>query len=72
MNPAQEVRDLNTWLQQYATAHHCTWLDYYSALVDQQGGMKPGLSKDGVHPTPAGYAIMAPLAEAAIDRTLKQ
>lgn len=69
--PTQKVRDLNTWLQQYAAAHHCTWLDYYSALVDDKGGMKPGLSKDGVHPTPAGYAIMTPLAQAAIDRTLR-
>jgi lysophospholipase L1-like esterase len=71
LNPSQQVRELNTWLQQYAAAHGCTWLDYYSALVDADGGMKPGLSKDGVHPTPAGYAIMAPLAEAAIARTLR-
>ncbi len=71
LNPAQQVRDLNAWLQKYAAAHGCTWLDYYSALVDGEGGMKPGLSKDGVHPTPAGYAIMAPLAEAAIERTLR-
>jgi len=32
--------------------------------------MKPGLSSDGVHPTKAGYAMMRPLAEAAIARTL--
>jgi lysophospholipase L1-like esterase len=32
--------------------------------------MKPGLSKDGVHPTADGYGIMAPSAQAAIDRTL--
>ena len=71
LNPSQQVRDLNAWLQQYAAAHGCTWLDYYSSLVDKNGGMKPGLSKDGVHPTPAGYAIMAPLAEAAIQQTLQ-
>jgi lysophospholipase L1-like esterase len=34
--------------------------------------MKPGLSSDGVHPTKEGYAIMRPLAEAAIARTLGQ
>jgi lysophospholipase L1-like esterase len=32
--------------------------------------MKPGLAKDGVHPTAEGYAVMAPLAEAAIAATL--
>jgi lysophospholipase L1-like esterase len=30
------------------------------------------LSGDGVHPNVAGYKVMAPLAEAAIARALKQ
>ena len=47
-----------------------TYIDYYTALATPEGGMKPGTAKDGVHPTPAGYAIMAPLAQAAIDQTL--
>lgn len=37
-----------------------------------QGGLPPNLSHDGVHPNPAGYAIMAPLAEAAIEKALAQ
>jgi len=28
------------------------------------------LSKDGVHPTPAGYAVMNPLVEAGIAKAL--
>ena len=32
--------------------------------------MKPGLSVEGVHPTAAGYAVMAPVANAAIVRAL--
>jgi lysophospholipase L1-like esterase len=46
------------------------WVDYYTPLADADGGMKPGLSLDGVHPTAAGYAIMAPLAEAGIQKAL--
>jgi lysophospholipase L1-like esterase len=46
------------------------WVDYYSALADASGAMKPGLSVDGVHPNAAGYAIMAPLAEAGIAKAL--
>ena len=34
-------------------------------------GCQPTLSRDGVHPLPAGYAIMAPLAEAGIEKALK-
>jgi lysophospholipase L1-like esterase len=29
------------------------------------------LSNDGVHPLPAGYAMMAPLAQAGIVKALK-
>jgi lysophospholipase L1-like esterase len=34
--------------------------------------MKPGISKDGVHPNAAGYAIMEPLAEQAITASQSQ
>lgn len=70
LHPAPRVQELNAWLRSFAKEQHCTYLDYYTALADKDGGMKPGTSKDGVHPTDEGYAIMAPLAQAAIDRTL--
>jgi hypothetical protein len=47
-----------------------THLDYHSAMVGPDGGMKPGISVDGVHPNAQGYAMMTPLAQAAIDKTL--
>jgi lysophospholipase L1-like esterase len=65
-NPAQEIRTLNDWLKDYAAAQDVTYLDYYSAMAGPDGGMKPGISIDGVHPNAAGYAIMEPLAEAAL------
>ncbi len=70
IEPAGKIRDLNRRLQALCTAHGYTFLDYYAALSTPAGGMKPGTAKDGVHPTPEGYAVMAPLAQAAIDRTL--
>jgi lysophospholipase L1-like esterase len=39
-------------------------------MADEHGAMKPGLSLDGVHPDAAGYAIMAPLAEAGIAQAI--
>jgi acyl-CoA thioesterase I len=68
--PAQEIRELNEWLKDFSQRDGDVYLDYYSALTDAQGGMGPGLSKDGVHPTAKGYAIMAPLAEKAIAEAL--
>ncbi|MEZ2347316.1 SGNH/GDSL hydrolase family protein [Terriglobus sp. RCC_193] len=70
LQPADKIRAMNTWMQQFCKEHGYTYLDYYSALTSPTGGMKQDLAKDGVHPTPAGYAIMQPLAQAAIDKTI--
>lgn len=65
-DPAGKIRALNEWLKSYAAQENVTYLDYYSAMVGPDGGMKPGISIDGVHPNAAGYAIMEPLAEKAL------
>lgn len=65
-NPAEKIRVLNDWLKGYAASQKITYLDYYSAMAGRDGGMKPGISIDGVHPNAAGYAIMEPLAEKAL------
>lgn len=70
VQPADEIRRLNDWLKDFSQRDGDVYLDYYTALADAQGGMKPGLSVDGVHPTAEGYAIMSPLAEKAIAKAL--
>jgi lysophospholipase L1-like esterase len=70
LTPAPKIKVLNDWLRGYCVNHSVTYLDYYSAMVAADGAMKPGISFDGVHPNAQGYAIMAPLAQAAIDKTL--
>jgi lysophospholipase L1-like esterase len=70
--PADEIRQWNKWLKNYARQQGMVYLDYYSALVDDEGGMKPELAFDkAVHPNAAGYALMQPLAEKAIAEALK-
>jgi lysophospholipase L1-like esterase len=71
IEPAEKIRSLNAWLKDFCRRDGDVYLDYYDSLADVQGGMKPGLSKDGVHPTAQGYAIMAPLAEKAIADALR-
>jgi lysophospholipase L1-like esterase len=61
-----KIAVINAWLKDYCAQEKLTYLDYWSAMAGPDGGMKPGISKDGVHPNAAGYAIMQPLAEAAI------
>jgi lysophospholipase L1-like esterase len=70
LHPAQKIRDLNAWLKNYAATHGGVYLDYYSAMTNAEGGLDPKLAADGVHPTAAGYAIMAPLAEKALAQAL--
>ncbi len=69
--PAAQVRALNAALRQYAQQQGLVYLDYYAAMANADGGLDPAVAKDGVHPTAAGYAIMAPLAEQAIAKALK-
>lgn len=71
MRPAAEIRAWNDWLQQYAAQQQVVYLNYYSSLVDDKGGMRAELAFDkAVHPNDAGYAIMQPLAEKAIAEAL--
>ena len=70
-SPAQ-ILALNNWMKEFAKAHHQVYLDYFSAMVDDKGFLKDELSNDGLHPNQAGYAVMTPLAEAAIAASLKR
>jgi lysophospholipase L1-like esterase len=70
MAPAGKVVTLNAWIKAYAAEKGHVYVDYHSAMKDDRGGLPAALSKDGVHPLPAGYAIMAPLVEAGIAKAL--
>ena len=72
LQPAPKVAALNEWIRQYAQQAGVVYLDYYSRMVDARGGLPPELASDEVHPTEAGYRLMAPLAEAAIQQALSQ
>ena len=70
LTPAPKIVALNAWLRKYANDVGETYLDYHTAMKDARDGLPPNLANDGVHPTDAGYRIMAPMAEAAITRAL--
>jgi lysophospholipase L1-like esterase len=68
--PPDQIRALNVWMRTFCGQRNYTFLDYYSEMVDASGQMKPDLADDGLHPNSTGYRIMAPLALAAIDKTV--
>jgi len=72
LEPAQKIDQVNAWMKDYAARKGYVYVDYHSAMKDARDGLPANLSGDGVHPTPAGYAIMAPLVEAGIAKALAQ
>jgi lysophospholipase L1-like esterase len=70
LRPCKRILALNTWLKNYCAQNGLVYLDYFSAMVDDQGMLKRDLSDEGLHPNAAGYKIMAPLAEKAIQQAL--
>ena len=64
----EKILALNDWLKTYCAAHRFVYLDYFGAMVDEKGMLKRDLAEDGLHPNKAGYRLMAPLAEAAIQK----
>jgi lysophospholipase L1-like esterase len=69
--PPLFIRALNEWLQAFCTARGYTYLNYYQALVDENGQLTADVADDGLHPNAKGYRIMAPLALAAVDKVIK-
>ena len=66
VQPKAAAIALNEWIRGYADGIGAVYADYAAALTDEKGNVKPALAKDEVHPTPEGYAVMRPIAQAAI------
>lgn len=69
--PPADILKLNAWLREYAQRANTVFADYYAAVVDEKGMLREGYSGDGLHPNPKGYELMAPVAEAAIQRAMR-
>lgn len=70
--PGPMIDTLNAWLKTYAAERHAIYADYHAVLLGEDGAMQPGFTSDGVHPATAGYAVMRPVAEAAIKAALRR
>ena len=70
-NPGQTIVDINKSLKAYADANGIIYLDYHSALTDENLGLPKTLSEDGCHPNPDTYFIMEDLVLEAIGMALK-
>ena len=58
MKPANDIIRLNEMIKAYAQENKIPYVDYHSALKDEENGLPRKYSKDGVHPNAQGYAVM--------------
>ena len=67
----QTIVDINKNLKAYAEAHDIVYIDYHSALADENMGLPKTLSEDGCHPNPDTYFTMEEMVLEAIREALK-
>ena len=66
-----KIEALNALIKEYAKNHKIPYVDYYTPMVTgPERALNPAYSKDGVHPTAAGYEVMEALIKPAIDKAL--
>ena len=61
LSPGPKVIKLNSLLKEYCDKDNITYVDYFSAMADEKGGLKvPEYTSadDLVHPNLAGYKVM--------------
>ena len=66
LEPGPKIVRLNEWIRRYALSVGEVYVDYHSVMKDGRGGLSVDLAKDGVHPTDAGYRVMARVVEEGI------
>ncbi len=72
LKPAAQIGELNAWLKGFAASRGYVFADYHGAMATPEGAMRPAFSKDFVHPNRAGYGVMAPIAQAALDEARRR
>ncbi|WP_406683244.1 SGNH/GDSL hydrolase family protein [Seonamhaeicola sp. MEBiC1930] len=68
IEPADKIIELNKLIKDYAEENKIVYLDYYSPMVNDIGGLKKELGRDTVHPNVNGYLVMEPLVKQAIGK----
>ena len=74
LEPAPKIISINTALKTYTQENNFIYLDYFSAMADDKGGLKVPdytTANDLVHPNLAGYLVMEKLAEKAIKKAFQ-
>ena len=70
--PLDRIQALDRWIRSHCEHKRLELADLHAATMDGRGQLKRALADDGLHPNAAGYAVVAPVVEAALRRALAQ
>ena len=74
LNPSIKVLRLNKLLKNYCRENNIIYVDYYSSMVDKNGGLKVPeytSSDDLVHPNKKGYDVMKNIIQDSLKKVLE-
>ena len=74
LNPSTKVLRLNKLLKNYCRENNIFYVDYYSSMVDKNGGLKVPeytSSDDLVHPNKKGYEVMSNIIQDSLKKVLE-
>lgn len=72
VNVPEKIKELNSMLEKWAAANKCVYVDMWSEMADDRGGLPADLAADGVHPTSAGYDLMEAMITPVLRKQLKK
>ena len=70
IQPAEKVIALNKEIKAYASKNGIPYVDYFSAMVNNENGLDKKYGEDGVHPNLEGYKVMEALVMPFIEKQL--
>ena len=71
LEPGPKVIKLNTILKNYCVKNNITYVDYFSSMADDKGGLKVPeytTADDLVHPNLAGYKVMEKIILSSLEK----
>lgn len=68
LRTVERIQELNGLLAAMCKEHHWTLIDLNPVLAGPDHRMQQNLTTDGVHPNDAGYALLAPIIERALQK----
>lgn len=71
LHPADTIVKLNSMIESYCVEHDIPYVNYYSKMVDDRGGIIKSYTIDGVHPNHEGYEVMDSLVQKEIKVVLQ-